>query len=375
MRMPDRRRRLGATLMAIAALAACGVDRADRPPEVDPRLLLASRLTHGMGDDVLDSPLMTDSANAVILIEARSGIDTAALADALGLAGEAATRIEALVGANLLRREGPRVRTTVPIVIGADQVWYDSLAKAWAMSALDEIRTSLDPLLHEVSSRGWEPWTYHFVWSQVFDSQRLWAAIQSVGVTPSLAPAITWVVYPEHPNKTGTNLFPPRAETAWFLAVTWTPDHRTQLGVLETAADAFIDVISGRVVSDSTRRSLTALGLLGTDGRPAVPVLAPDDSLLATVRALAQRWTNTARHTIEPDRIAERLGIEPSVAWAMAYHDVSWHALAELIGLGLVAPIPAAGFSPAARGSAALVPADPQFLAVLLGSDSARSPR
>jgi hypothetical protein len=76
----------------------------------------------------------------------------------------------------------------------------------WAESTLARLEPAIDSLARILHDRGWSDWTYHFA-SQIFDSQRLWTVVQHADVTPSLVPAVTWVVYPANPVKTGTNLF------------------------------------------------------------------------------------------------------------------------------------------------------------------------
>ena len=348
-------------LLTVFPLCGCRGGSPGDLAAVDARVVLAARLTHGVGDDVLDAELLRDSTNAEILVRARLGVDSAAVA---------ATRVNALVAANLLRREGRVLRTTVPIVLGHDRSWYDSVTRAWAQAALREVEAPLDTLVQRLTEQGWRAWAHHFIWSQVFDSQRLWAVVQRARVTPPLSPAATWVIYPEHPYKTGTNLFPGRIDTPWFLAVTWSPTHKAQLARLEEAADTFIAVVNGRPVSDSAWRSLGFLGLLGPDGKPAVPILRANDPLLESCRTLAQRWASAVQRALNSRLIAQRLEVELHLAWAMAYHDVSWSALADLVRLHLVPPLPAAGFEPPAHGSAVLVPADPLFLSVLRDSPS-----
>jgi hypothetical protein len=69
--------------------------------------------------------------------------------------------------------------------------------------------------------------------------------------------------------------------------------------------------------------------------------------------------------TIDAPKIGRRLGIDPRIAWVMAYHDVSWYVLGLLVESGLVRPLSASPATSTAHGYATLIRADSAFLAVL----------
>jgi hypothetical protein len=356
------------TLCAVLLLASCHSASRNVALEIDARTVVASRLTHGLGDDVLDSPLANDSTNATLLVALRHGMDSTTLAGRLGTIPDGWARINGLRTAGLVARDSAGFHTTFPIVIGPDRTWYDSVTRAVGAHALRLHEPRFRAILAEVERRGWHAWQYHFIWSQIFDSQHLWAEVSDAGVTPPLAPAITWVIYPQHPFKSGTNYYPGRIDPPAYLAVTWTPAVRSHLRAVELAAEAFVSLVVARRITDSARTALRTAGLLSDSRKPAVPVILANDPLLADLHAISDAYFTTLRKEIDSDFLARRLHCSPGVAWAMAYHDIGWSILQTLVDRGLVAPFGVLLSGPAGTvpvGTTALVPTDSSFTRVL----------
>jgi hypothetical protein len=321
-----------------------------------------------MGDDILDSPVAHDSTNATLLVALRHGMDSSTLARRLGTIPDGWARISALRTGDLVARDSTGFHTTFPIVIGPDRTWYDSVTRAVGARALRLHEPRFRAILAEVERRGWHAWQYHFIWSQIFDSQFLWAAVSDAGVATPLVPAVTWVIYPQHPFKSGTNYYPGRIGPPAYLAATWTPAVRSHLLGIEVAADGFLKLMVAGRITDSARTSLRTAGLLSDSVKPAVPVIRANDPLLADLHTASSAYFATLRREIDSDLLARRLHCPPGVAWAMAYHDIGWSVLQSLVDSGLVAPfgISLAGpVGPAPAGTTALVPADSAFARVL----------
>jgi hypothetical protein len=361
-------------LWGILLLGSCHSASRGSAPEIDARTVLASRLTHGLGDDILDSPLASDSINATLLVALRHGLDSSMLTGRLAGIPDGWGRINGLRSAGLVTRDSSGFHTTFPIVVGLDRTWYDSVTRAIASHAFRVHEARFRAILGEVERRGWHDWQYHFIWSQVFDAQYLWAEVSDAGVAPPLAPAITWVIYPPHPYKSGTNYYPGRIDPPAYLAVTWTPAVKSQLSVVELAADPFLSLLFAKHSTDSARTALRAAGLLSDALTPAIPVISENDSLLAALRATARAYFATLRDEIDSPLLARRLHSSPGVAWAMAYHDVSWSVLESLVDRGLVARFrapPAGGEDRVPAGTTALVPTDTAFTRVLRAAANA----
>lgn len=153
--------------------------------------------------------------------------------------------------------------------------------------------------------------------------------------------------------------------------MTWTPAYREQL-TLENLAESLVSLLNGQPQSAAGLTRLRAAGLLSANDSIALPILGSTDPLLARVRELSERWAHAAIERIDARLFAERLQIDPRVAWAMAYHDVSWDALGSLERAGIVSPLRHARASLVGHGTAVLVPAESGFLALLVDDQEAR---
>jgi hypothetical protein len=295
-------------------------------------------------------------------------MDSLALAGRLGTIPDGWARVHELGTAGLVARDSTGFHTTFPIVIGSDRTWYDSMTRAVGAQVLRLHESRFRAILAEVDRRGWRAWEYHFIWSQILDSQHLWAEVSDAGIAPPLAPAVTWVIYPPHPFKSGTNYYPGRLDPPAYLAVTWTPGVRAHLPVAESAADPLIGLVVGGQMTDSARAALRAAGFLSDSLTPALPVILANDPLLADLHAISHVYFTTLRNQIDSDLVSRRLHCSPGVAWAMAYHDIGWSILQTLVDRGLVTPFGMSGAEPGnsiPAGTASLVPTDSAFTRVL----------
>lgn len=368
----------------VAAASAC--TPASEPalePGVSPLQILAAKLTHGVGEHPLDSELAWDSVNAAILVRARNGVPRPELAADVV---DRDDRLAALVERGLLRETEDGFQTAFPILLGVEAREYRRLTTELAGTILVRLRPELDRLLTELERRGWSAWGYHFMWSQVFDSQFQWVEMVQRGLVPPLAPSIAWVVYPTHPFMSGTNLYPDDRLDTHFLAVTWTPQGREVIDVVGgNWRPIYRAALAGRP-DTSDVRLLQRLGLIAADGSIAIPVVSRRDNLYGLLQDASHRFIELLREELALEDLMEATGAGPEVSWAMAYHDIAWDVLrrltedgtiarppvlGDLSGVAEVHPIGLDGFADV-RGTSAVIEAYPPFHALIeraLGGD------
>lgn len=348
---PFRRpRATPATLALVSLVAACAT------PE-DPRTILESHLSHGFGVSPFDDPLSQDSAHAALLVAAAPGAAEAALVALQTDSGRA--RVARLLERGLLLRNGDTLRPAFPVLTGPRAEAYYELVEAAGRQVLTAFSPQLDGLLEELDRRGWSEWRYHFLWSQLLDSQFAWAEMVGRGLVPPLTALVAWVVHPEHPWKTGTNYVPEEPSTA-FMAITWTPGGSSLSRLYDDWRPVYESALAGRPVSPAAGARLTELGLLTGDGSVAIPVVLADDPLYARLRELTGHLLELVSEAMPTEELHTLTGLEPRLVFAMAYHDVGWEVLRLAEESGRVAPPPIHGSD--MRGAAAVIGAYPPFL-------------
>lgn len=358
-------------LLVMSSVASCSPREADREPlPADPRAILQASLSHGIGESPLDSPLLADSQVAALLVRLRR---CAPATEFAGLVDEAdSTRnLDRLRAAGLVIDRDEMTCTGFPVLIDDEQAAYARLTTVVAMEALDTLSPELTVLLNQVQTRGWSEWKYHFVWSQLFDSQTAWSTMLERGLVPSLGRVIVWSIYPDHPFRSGTNYFPDDELRDHWLMVTWRPNASNTIA--EVGAhwrELFGMALEGDRLSQVEIGALVELGLADSTGVVMLPVLVQGDPLLESLKALAARYVGYLERHMPLGSLMAVTGVDRRHTFAMAYHDVSWNIVGRLVRAGRVT-VPGAldpsfaGGPPGMRGVAAIVPVEPSFASLI----------
>jgi hypothetical protein len=359
------RARLLIAVLLLSASASYASARDDAP--VPAAQILAERLCHGMGTCPLEASVLRDPKAAEALVSCRHWIESATLqrsGDSVGVK----TSLRKLDAADLLEHDGTRIRSRYPILMGRDREDYFDLIRPAAKKMETAFRPRLKKLLATIARSGWAEWSYHFAWSGVFDSQFIWADLFASGVVPPLSPEIVWVVYPQHPNKSGTNYYPNDQITATFLMVTWVPGPGDHPATISTVGRNWRQIyetgLSGKKPAAEDAAVLERLGLLDANGRSRVPVVRAQDSLYRELRVAARDYLAIVHRDLPVREISKRFDIDERIAFAMAYHDASWEVLQLALDHGLLrrpASLTSDGDNRAA-GAESLIDAYPPFI-------------
>jgi hypothetical protein len=358
--------RLAAGAALCATFAGCRAERIQPPRpqyDVDPRTVLRAQLSHGIGASPLDDLLWEDSAHAAILVASAAGRTEADLVRLAEQPDSGHARVGRLLERGLLVRNGERLRSSFPILVGRRAEDYYRLVDATAQAAMIAVLPSLDSVLGVAKSRGWEDWSYHFLWSQVLDSQFAWAEMVGRGLVPALATVVAWVVYPEHLWKTGTNYVPEEAAD-YFMAISWTPQGSSLSRLYADWRPIYESALAGSPVSTAAADRLRAVNLLAADGTPLMPVIDAGDPLYGQLQSMADRVLVQVTGHLPLAELEVLTGLERRLLFAMAYHDIGWGMLRLAADSGRVKRPPALTDSAATdmRGAAAIIELHPPFL-------------
>lgn len=339
---------------------------------VDPRKVLAAHLSHGIGENPLDSSLVKDKTNARLLIAARNGAEYAQLLDLVSPRQVLDERLEALGKARLITRRADRIRTAFPILIGEQRKEYNRLIVQAAREIYPKLLPNVRSLLHELRRRGWEAWSYHFVWSQVFDSQFIWTEMIERGFSPPLTPVLVWVVYPSHPFKSGTNYYPDDELRNDLLVVSWSPIGANTLGLIGgNWRTVYPSALAGKPIDDDAVTQLRRLGLLGKQNQVLIPVVKRTDPLYHRLQQTAQSYVERLRRHLHVQKLTAIMDIDEKYAWDVAYHDLSWELIKLMVDRGefkrpaALGPQHDKGDAPSMIGACAVIEAYPPFVKMI----------
>jgi hypothetical protein len=274
-------------------------------------------------------------------------------------------RLQQLVEAKLLVRERDRVRAAFPILLGEDRDKYMRAASRIAERIKQEFRPELSGILEEVDRRGWHEWQFHFLWSQLFDSQLMWVNLINEGFVPPIAPVRYWVVYPPNAATAGTSYFPQQEIGEFFFAVTWTPKGADTTDPIRQNS---IALLAAALRGGKLPGRLSGTGLVDENGDLRIPVLRPGDQLLEHLRQASDKYAKVVTAAI-PVREFQRLtGADHQLAGAMAYHDVTYELLSRLQSEGKITLPPALQarvHNSDLRGTTAIIPVYQPFIGMI----------
>jgi hypothetical protein len=369
---------LAACLIGIAVgLAACRT-AARSYIEPDSRAVLQAHLSHGLGESPFDSPLVRDSLAAAVVLATRDCAAVSSLQVRFGSADGDVRIFHQLEEAGLIERRGARFCAAFPIVIGDRQERYARITADLADMAYDEIAADLATLLDDIRERGWEHWGYHFVWSQLFDSQFAWAEMVTRELVPPLAPVEAWVIYPPHPYRSGTNYYPDAELRDYWLMVSWRAGGANTTDPVGKVWDLLYRAgIEGQPLDERGRNELRQLGMLDEGGSIEFPVIREGDPLHTGLKAAARRYVEYLANHLPYEALVEITGTNRQKAFAMAYHDVSWGIVDRLHGYSMIhVPTGLAASHdegrPSMRGVFAAAPVYPPFVELVLAALEAR---
>ena len=363
-------RLLGFLLPATALLCACST-AGQRSLPADARAVLQAQLSHGIGESPFDSPLVHDSVPAELIVRARPCAPIAVLRQLARDTAHAGRLLEELRAGGLLVFREDRACTTFPVLVGAEQAAYAQVTREVARNIHATLSSDLVALMRTVEERGWKEWQYHFLWSQLFDSQFAWTEMTQRSLVPPLAQLIAWVIYPAHPYRSGTNYYPDSELRDHWLLVSWRGNAANTVGLVGEIWEILHGAgVEGRALSGAQRERLAQLDLIDDRGQLRLPILRDGDPLVELLRALAVRHVGLLEYQLPVDSLMVLTRADRRTTFAMAYHDVSWGIAEELVRSGRI-EMPAAlrpgdhSPTPSMRGVAAVVPTYPPFVELI----------
>lgn len=333
----------------------------------DARAILRSHISHGIGDSPLDSPLIGDSLAAAMIVRARGCVATDTLRNLHAEADKGAQLLERLQTDGLVVVREDRSCTTFPILIDAEQALYAQLTDEVADGAFQELSSEFATIIRLIGERDWNDWQYHFLWSQLFDSQFAWTEMMTRSLVPPLAHLIAWVVFPDHSFRSGTNYYPDTELRDYWLMVTWRAGAANTTGPVGGSWDLIYRAgVGGAPLTDDETTRLVELGAVDETGQLRWPVLRSGDPLHDLLQEVAGRYVRLLEQRMPLDQLVHLSGVDRQHAFAMANHDVSWGVLGRLTRSGQIdvpPPLTRGGTDAqlSMSGVAALSPVYPPF--------------
>ncbi|MBR9999352.1 MAG: hypothetical protein KFF73_10290, partial [Cyclobacteriaceae bacterium] len=298
---------------------------------MDPRTIInQGGLSHGLGYGPLDSGLLQDSLNAAILIEMRKGIKLQELQKQFPEITGLSQRIDSLKNAGIIVFCGQKFFPVFPLIIGEERESYFNILSGDVDRIYDELLPDIKQLAGMAKEKGWEAWTYHIVWSLVFDSQFVWYKMVDREMVPPLTELMTWVIYPPHPYKTGTNYYPNEEFRDFWIVVSWSPYDNGMPGEIGSEWNIVYNAaLQPDELTGPDKAWLKEMGLMNQDQEILFPAIHEDDQFFNHLQEMAGSYLDKLRNvSIEPYQ--EITTQNSKYTWCIIYHDISWEIMKRL---------------------------------------------
>lgn len=320
--------------LAVLLLQSCDSSDPTSSP-MDSRMILEAHISHGIGYSPFDSPLVQDSIAAEMIVSARECLPVSQLISIHSDSTEGSQLLLQLQSDGLVDIHEDRACTTFPLLLNDAKDRYTTITSDVAEDAMRELTEDLYAITELVQDRGWNEWQYHFVWSQLFDSQFAWTEMMQRGLVPPLGELVAWVIYPDHPLRSGTNYFPDTELRDYWLMVTWRPGSANTVALVGSTWDVIYKAaLEDDTLTTAERTKLAELDLLDDMGQLNVPVIKHGDPLLDLLQSVAKRYISFLERRIPLENLVVITKADKQHTFAMAYHDISWGVLDRLIRLG-----------------------------------------
>ena len=304
----------------------------------NPAEIFDQGLSHGIGESVLDSPLLNDSLNARILIFCRNGINSQKLQKRFSDIKDLDNRLNSLIQAKILYREEDQYYVSFPIIIGKDHKRYFRLVNRTVDKIYPAFLLSLNEILNQTEQRGWKQWSYHIIWSLIFDSQFSWYEMADKNLVPPLNPAINWVIYPQSIYKTGTNYYPDTELRDFWVVVSWSPNGSNTLGLVGGSWELVYNSALGdsSSLNNNDKVYLRQLGLMNNQEEVTFPVIYSEDTFYNDLKVISNTYLSLLEENLPNEKFSQIIGRDEKYSWAIAYHNISWEILDRLINDNII---------------------------------------
>jgi hypothetical protein len=333
-----------AALLLLLSSLSCSLPSASQAPPKDLRDW--ELVCYCSGRVASPDEVVREDNNGQILFSARFGTTRGRLkADGIAVTE---SQVELLKNWRLLAERDDQLKTQMPL-LGPDEI---NPLRARLHAVAVEVGGSLQPdfknLVSVLAQRGYADNAYSIVFSYVLDGI-VWDEFDQRHVLPSMEITVdkplwsgaVWAIYPRR-NSPGTNS---RSYGGWHLWVTWTQSVQPFLTPLNDSSltKPLLNELEtqGSVSNPATRERLSALGILTTYGKPAVPIIheVPTDPIYAVASTISRKVSDAMLRAMESPDVSALCGTDDKgVALIIAYHEFMWELLTYLEQAGVVHP-------------------------------------
>ncbi|HDZ69215.1 MAG TPA: hypothetical protein ENH43_02210 [Phycisphaerales bacterium] len=245
-------------------------------------------------------------------------------------------RLQKLQRGKLVRKVGTNYKLAFPAIWGEKKDKLQKIVENTASKVLPKAEQIIKKITPYLKNR--KEMLYHVVWSIVMDGPIAWNTLnvelkKQLKKTDSSITATTWLKYPNHPYRVGTNTYSDIQNGA--VKITWsrtTPTPSIVHQIIKKYESELIQSVTNSqpLKGQKARQALAQYGLVDEKGIGRVYIIDPASETAQTFGKVSRKFANEVMTDIDVQEAAKMLGVTPAQALVIVYHELCYELLERL---------------------------------------------
>ena len=255
------------------------------------------------------------------------------------------TRLEKLQEGNVIKQTNGRYFLAFPAIVGGKRAKLQQIIEQTVAQLMPTAKDAVKQLRHHLNQQ--PEMLFHVLWSIVMDSVA-WQTVQTefnsqFNKDKVSLEGVGWLMYPSHPYDCGTNTYNDlqigTVKITWSMTTALTPSapwvlHET---IKKYDIQLMQSLTTGQPIKNQqVRQDLAQYGLVDDIGQLTAYIIDPNSQAAQTYWKLGLEFGRKAMTHLDIQKIADILDVTLKQAVVIAYHELCYEILKQLVEKGTI---------------------------------------
>ncbi|HEW79512.1 MAG TPA: hypothetical protein ENH34_06095 [Phycisphaerales bacterium] len=251
------------------------------------------------------------------------------------------TRLEKLQKGKIVKKVNDYYYLAFPTIVGKKRAKLQKLVEQTALQLLPTSENMIEQILPHLERN---EMLYHVLWSVVMDGSIAWNTVKNelqerIKKGNTSIKNTAWLIYPRHPYTCGTNSYGGSDSQIIGVIITWNSNSpepsKTHRNISKYEKELIQSYAQERPVEGAEARETLALyGLLNEKGIAKAHIVDVNSEAAQTYKTLASHFAHQFMTLCDIEKVANLLDATPGQALLIAYHEVCYEILKQLVTKG-----------------------------------------